>query len=199
MISDSVFQSTGSYNTHHNLASIELYDSTNITIEHCEFRDTGVGIYGKGEYVNVPGSNSAVVRYNRFTGLNSNAIELGTTASDVGNVAYQNLSYRNRNGGTGGAIRFENSGEGYKNNKFFNNTIQGGLFVRAVDNNPGGGNAVYNNIIFNGTLDSDFTANVEVLHDYGVTDYHNPYDFFTLADYNRFLFCRASARSMLRG
>jgi len=185
VVSDCVFQSTGTYTSDHNLATIEFYDSENLTIQYCEFRDVGCGVFAKGEYPDVLGSNSAVVRYSLFTGCTGHAIELGTSDSDVGNTAYQNLSYGNRDGG--GAIHFENSGHGYKNNKYFNNTVQGGLSVRAVDGEFGGGNQVHSNIIFDGTLAADQGGDdIEVVHDYGVTTYNNPYDYFDIADYNLF-------------
>lgn len=196
VVSDCVFQGTGTYTGHHNHASIEVYDSVNLSIQYCDFRDVGCGIFAKGDDPNVTGSNSPVIRYNLFTGLTGRAIELGATGGDGGSIANQNLCYGNQPGG--GGIHFENSGGGYKNNQFFNNTIEGGLSLRAVDGEFEGGNQVYNNILFNGSLSADQgNAIVEVLHDYGITTYSNPYDYFSMADYN--LFWRSDGSSVQVG
>lgn len=69
---------------------------------------------------------------------------------------------------------------------FYNNTVQGGgLTVRVVDGEPGGGNQVHSNILFDGTRGTDQDASpAEVIHDYGITELGNPYGYFTLADFN---------------
>ena len=86
----------------------------------------------------------------------------------------------------------DHDGDGYSN------TVQGGLSVRAVDGQFGGGNQVFDNISFDGTLPSDQGGDdLEVVHDYGVVYYDNPYDYFDLADYN--LFWRSDGNPVMVG